>query len=176
MDLTSSPLVVMGVSGSGKSLVGSMLARAFQRAFVDGNALHSPASLAKMSSGCALDDDDRAPWLDAVAERLSREDAVLACSALRRAYRDRIRHIVPGAVFVQLSAEPRLIAERLAARSGHFMPAALLDSQLTAFEPLEADERGATVDVSGAPDAVVASALAKLLSAKRPRHSDAAPE
>lgn len=161
-DLSTSPLVVMGVSGSGKSLIGALLARALGRPFVDGDSLHPAANVAKMSSGRPLDDVDRMPWLDAVAATLV-DGTVVACSALRRAYRDRIRAGVPDAVFIQLNADAGLIAQRMASREGHFMPVSLLASQLAAFEPLQTGEPGVVVDVAASPDVVLARAMTFLL-------------
>ncbi len=115
-----------------------------------------------MSAGIPLDDDDRWPWLDAVGERLAAgRDAggvVLACSALKRAYRDRLRAACPGVAFVHLVGSRELLAERAAARTDHFMPPALLDSQLDTLEPLEDDEDGVTIDVAGDPSSIAASA------------------
>lgn len=137
-------VVVMGPSGSGKSLVGAAVAAALHVPFVDGDDLHSRANVAKMASGRPLDDADRGPWLDAVASTLRGGDAVVACSALRRAYRDRIRAQVPSALFVELVV-PEVRLRTRVSRRDHFMPAALLDSQLDTLEPLAADEAGVRV-------------------------------
>jgi gluconokinase len=144
-------LVVMGVSGSGKSTVGSALAAELRVPFVDADDLHPLANVEKMASGIPLTDDDRWPWLRLVGERLAGAGAtgmVVACSALKRSYRDAIRAEAPGVRFVFLDASRALLEARVANRPTHFMPASLLDSQLAALEPLASDEPGITV----APD------------------------
>lgn len=137
-------VVVMGPSGSGKSLVGASVAAALRAEFVDGDDLHPRANVAKMASGKPLDDADRAPWLDAVAATLRAPSIVVACSALRRAYRDRIRAQVGAVVFVELVVSDAQLRTRVSRRD-HFMPASLLDSQLTTLEPLTSDEAGVRV-------------------------------
>jgi gluconokinase len=149
-------IVVMGVSGSGKSTVGAALAARLGVEFEDGDDLHPQANIAKMSAGIPLTDDDRWPWLDAVGDWLaSRPAGVVACSALRRVYRDRIRARVPSAYVVHLAGDRETIAARQAARRGHFMPPALEASQFATLEPLEADEAGVTLDVALSVDALV---------------------
>ena len=138
----------MGVSGSGKTTVGAGLADALGLAFVDGDALHAPESVARMAAGHALRDEDRWPWLDRIGARLADEGAaprglVVACSALKRVYRDRIRAAAPGARFVFLAGPAELIAARMSGRSGHYMPPALLASQLQTLEPPGLDETDA---------------------------------
>src|SRR5436190_7655090 len=122
----SSPLVVaMGVSGSGKSTVGAALAQRLRVPFADADDFHPPANVAKMTAGHALDDDDRYPWLEAIGEWLveHREaGGVMSCSALKRKYRDQLRHHVPGVEFLHLHGSPEVIARRQASRPGHFMP------------------------------------------------------
>jgi len=146
----------MGPSGSGKSLVGAALAARLRRRFVDGDDLHPPANIAKMRSGTPLDDADRAPWLDAVAATLAGSEApVVACSALRRVYRDRIRGLVPDAVFVELVVAPAQLRRRMSRRE-HFMPPELLDSQLHTLEPLAQDEAGVRVANDAGLESVVA--------------------
>lgn len=136
----------MGVSGSGKSTVGEALSRALGRPFIDADALHPPASIAKMSAGVALDDADRAPWLAAVAAWLKQHPGgVVACSALKRRYRDVLRAAGPVR-FVHLHVPEGALAARLGGRAGHFMPGSLLRSQLEALEPLGPDEQGLTLD------------------------------
>jgi carbohydrate kinase (thermoresistant glucokinase family) len=140
-----SRIVVMGPSGSGKSLVGAALAARWGARFVDGDDLHPRANISKMASGKPLDDSDREPWLDAVALVLVRQaPVVVACSALRRSYRDRIRATCADAWFVELVVPPVTLRRRMSRRDD-FMPASLLDSQLAAWEPLATDEAGARV-------------------------------
>lgn len=138
-------IVVMGPSGSGKSLVGAALAAQVRARFVDGDDLHPAANVAKMAAGSPLTDADREPWLDIVGIVLAREPhLVVACSALRRVYRDRIRAAAPDAVFVELVVPVAELAQRMSRRD-HFMPPALLDSQLAVLEPLAADEPGVRI-------------------------------
>ncbi len=167
MDRPAEPrlIVVMGVSGSGKTTVGEALAARLGASFADGDAFHSEANVAKMSRGEPLTDADRWPWLDAIGAHLGRAEgrAVVACSALRRAYRDRI-NLAAGApvFFLHLDGAYDLIAARMAARRGHYMPPSLLRSQFDALEPIAPDETAAVVDISGPPDAVLAASLAAL--------------
>jgi gluconokinase len=167
--ISSIPLVcVMGVSAAGKSTVGIALAAALGVPFVDADDLHSAANRAKMASGTPLTDDDRLPWLDAVGElfRAHRGGGlVVACSALRHVYRDRIRTAEPEVVFVHLDGSRELLIERAGARTDHFMPPALLDSQLATLEPLADDEVGLVADIALAPDDLVADVLARLRAA-----------
>jgi carbohydrate kinase (thermoresistant glucokinase family) len=160
----------MGVSGSGKSTVGAALAQRLRVPFLDADALHPPASIAKMTAGEPLDDGDRFPWLERVGEWLAghRAGGVVSCSALKRKYRDQLRAHCPGVEFLYLSASPDLIAARLAARSGHFMPAALLQSQFDALEPLGADEAGVTVDAGQAIDAIIDAFVAGSAARQHP--------
>jgi len=148
----SKPLVVvMGVSGCGKSTIGTALSERIGVHFIDGDRLHPQTNVEKMSHGIALTDHDRLPWLADVGRTLRDYQAsglVLACSALRRMYRDIIRWEAPDTVFVHAAGDAELIAERMKNRKGHFMPTALLQSQFAALEPLEDDEGGFTVDIS----------------------------
>ncbi|MFC9561570.1 gluconokinase [Agromyces sp. NPDC056965] len=157
-------IVVMGVSAVGKSTVGRSLAERLGVPFRDADELHPASNVAKMASGSALDDADREPWLDAVGAELdaAATGVVMACSALKRSYRDRLRHAAPTTVFVHLHGSDSLLATRAAARIDHFMPASLLGSQLAVLEPLAADEAGITVDVDGAPAEIVDRAVAGL--------------
>lgn len=165
--MPSAPLVfVMGVSGSGKSTVGAMLAERLGLPFVDADELHPPANVEKMSSGHPLDDEDRAPWLILVGDALAAAEStglVMACSALKRSYRDVIRQRAPQTVFVYLHGSRDLLLERMTARTGHFMPATLLDSQLAALEPPAAEECAVSVDVAVSPEELV-QAIAGTLS------------
>lgn len=155
-------ICVMGVSASGKSTLGRELALALGVGFVDADDLHPPANTQKMASGMPLTDDDRWPWLDVVGENLragAEGGLVVACSALRRVYRDRIRAVAGDVSFVLLHGDDDLLAERAAARSGHFMPPALLASQLATLERLARDERGIVVDIAEDPDTLVAEVI-----------------
>jgi gluconokinase len=155
-------IVVMGVSGSGKSTVGELLAERLGVPYAEADAFHPPANIAKMAAGHPLDDTDRAPWLDAIAAWIAgRGDrgGVVSCSALRRRYRDRLRADASAVFFLHLDGSPRLIASRLAARTGHFMPPALLASQFEELDPLEPDEAGAAVSVDGGSQEILQRAL-----------------
>lgn len=151
------PIVVMGVSGSGKSTVGAALAQRLGVPFADGDALHPDANIAKMAAGHELNDDDRYPWLEAVGEWLTQHTGggVISCSALKRKYRDQLRLHCPSIEFVDLTGSPELIVRRLAARQGHFMPGSLLKSQFETLEPLASDELGVVVDADKPVDAIV---------------------
>lgn len=144
--------VVMGVSGCGKSEVGQRLAQALDVRFLEGDAYHSPSNVAKMAAGIPLDDADRADWLRALQAEIAQARAggaglVLACSALKRRYRDLLRAAAPDLRFAHLSGPRELIAERMLARTAHYMPASLLASQLRDLEPLEPDESGVVLDI-----------------------------
>lgn len=159
-------LVVMGVSGSGKSTVGRLVAERLGAGFVDADDLHPAANVAKMTAGAPLTDEDRAPWLTKVGRTLAAagpEGRVVACSALKRAYRDLIRAEAPGVVFAELDGTPELLAARMAARPGHFMPTSLLESQLATLEPLEEGEAGVRLDVAR-PPAELAESIVRALS------------
>ncbi len=166
--MTSSPhnhLVVMGVAGSGKSEVAQALAAEMDLVMTEGDDHHPQANIEKMSAGTPLDDDDRAPWLEALA-RWTREqhdaghDTVLTCSALRRRYRDVLRGAVAEPTFfVHLAGSAEVLAARMAARD-HFMPTSLLDSQFATLEHLETDEDGEVVDVDRPLEEVVEATLA----------------
>lgn len=165
--MTSRVVVVMGVAGTGKSTVGPLVAEALGVPYAEGDDFHPAANVAKMSAGIPLDDADRAPWLDAIGDwargrAALGEGGVIGCSALKRAYRDRLRAAVPGIVFLHLTGDRLLIAARMAARKGHFMTPRLLDSQFAALEPLEADETGAAVDVAQEATVIAQRAVAAL--------------
>jgi len=158
-------IVIMGVSGVGKSTVGAELARALGIAFLEGDSLHPKANIDKMSRGVPLDDEDRFPWLDAIGA--SMEDArrqgrgmVATCSALRQIYRDRLRAHVQGKLqFVLLDASRQLVATRLEHREGHYMPVSLLDSQLKTLEPAGPGEELVTLDGAQPVEALVKAIL-----------------
>lgn len=147
-------VVVMGVTGSGKTTLGSRLAQYLGAEFLDGDDLHSPESVAKMAAGIPLTDEDRWPWLERVGQWLAGgESRVVACSALKRAYRDSVRAHAPDVVFVHPHAPQAILEERVRRRAeetGHFAGPGLLDSQYEVLEQLAADERGAAIDVSEA--------------------------
>ncbi|GAA3711584.1 gluconokinase [Gordonia hankookensis] len=152
-----SPVVVMGVSGSGKSTVGAALAQRLRVPFADADDFHSPENIAKMSAGHPLDDDDRRPWLEAIGDWLAdhADGGVMSCSALKRAYRDVLRTHAPTVCFAHLDGSMEVIARRQSARPGHFMPPALLESQFATLEPLGPGERGVVIDVDQSIDAIV---------------------
>lgn len=171
MESTARPaarvIVVMGVASSGKTTIGTMLAERLAWPYRDADSFHPPANVAKMSSGLPLDDTDRAPWLDAIAtwiqEQLDHDrSGVVSCSALRRAYRDRVVAGRPGVRIVHLVGDRALIAERMSRRKDHFMPASLLDSQFETLEPPAPDENVLAVDVSGTPAHIVDEIIARL--------------
>ena len=160
--------VVMGVAGSGKTRIGSALARALDVPFVDGDDFHPPANVAKMARGEPLTDDDRAGWLHALARRIRDAEVegtgvVVACSALKRAYRDVLRSGATRTTlrFIVLHGGQALIAERLARRRGHFMPASLLESQFATLEIPTDDEHAWMVNVDAAPERIVADLVAR---------------
>jgi gluconokinase len=164
MDKQARRWVVMGVSGCGKSEIGSRLAAKLGVPHVEGDSDHPPENIAKMAAGIPLDDTDRHGWLLVLQERIRRaaeqgEGLVLSCSALKRRYRDLLRAGDPGLVFVHLHGEREIIAARMQARANHFMPVTLLDSQFRDLELLARDERGVQIDITLAPDEIVARAL-----------------
>jgi gluconokinase len=163
----ASPIVVIGVSGSGKSTVGAALGQRLRVPFADADDFHPPANIAKMTAGQPLDDDDRYPWLEAIGEWLADhpDGGVMSCSALKRKYRDQLRRHCADVEFLHLSGTPEVIGKRQASRPGHFMPASLLQSQFATLEPLEPDERGVTIDVDQDIDSIVDNYVA--LSATR---------
>lgn len=153
-------VMVMGVSGAGKSTVGLALAQWLELPFLDADTLHSESNRQKMMARQPLTDEDRWPWLDAVADKIQETSLVVACSALRRAYRDRIR-IRGGDVWcLELRGSRDILVERVTSRPGHFMPASLLDSQLETLESLEPDELGLTVDAANTVGEIVTEAAA----------------
>ncbi|MFE9921997.1 gluconokinase [Streptomyces sp. NPDC005774] len=158
-------VVVMGVAGTGKTTIGPLLAARYGVPYAEGDDFHPPANIAKMSAGTPLDDDDRHPWLDAIgawAHERAGLGGVVSSSALKRSYRDRLRAAAPGVVFVHLTGDRALIEDRMSHREGHFMPTALLDSQFATLQPLEPDEAGVAVEVSGSPEEITDQAVAAL--------------
>ena len=158
--------VVMGVSGSGKTMIGSALARSLGVEFVEGDDFHPEENVKRMASGIALTDEDRTPWLRSIAARLrAAKDAgtglVVSCSALKRSYRDLLRAEAGEVRFIFLKGTRALISERLAARSGHYMPASLLDSQFAALEEPGRDERIWECDVTQTPADIVAELVGR---------------
>lgn len=144
-------VVVMGVSGSGKSTVARRLAERLAVEFAEGDDFHPPRNVAKMAAGHPLDDTDRVDWLRRLGDWLAQHGntgGVLSASALRRSYRDLLRTSAPDVLFLHLHGSPGLLLERMGTRTDHFMPVALLDSQLATLEPLDDDEHGLTVDAA----------------------------
>ncbi|MEH0110412.1 gluconokinase, GntK/IdnK-type [Tersicoccus sp. MR15.9] len=165
---TSAPhaplVVVMGVSGSGKTTIGALIADELGVPFVDGDALHPIENVRRMAAGTPLTDEDRWPWLRRVGEHLaeagtSGRGLVVACSALKRAYRDAILAEAPDTVFVHLAGSVEVLQARMEGRSDHFMPAGLLRSQLATLEPLATDEPGFVLDIAQPVDDLVRQAL-----------------
>jgi gluconokinase len=160
-------LVVMGVSGSGKSTIADRLARRLGWSVADADDLHPQANIDKMSAGIPLTDADREPWLHATRDWLDGEaaagrNAVITCSALKRSYRDVLRQARSRVRFVFLDGDREVIGQRLAHRAGHFMPTSLLDSQFRDLQPLAADEDGVAVDITGTPAQITEAALRRL--------------
>lgn len=161
-------IVVMGVSGAGKTTVGSALAQRLGAAFVEADDYHPEANKRLMASGRPLGDKERWPWLQAVAAETMKKrqegaaGVVVACSALRRRYRDRLRKLLGPLFFIHLHGDPALVRTRMAERRGHFMPVSLLESQMATLEPLEADEAGVSLDIARPGDEMVNEALAIL--------------
>lgn len=160
-------LVISGPSGSGKSTVGRLVATQLGRVWLEGDAFHTVQNRNRMAEGIALTDEDRAPWLDRLAQELGRlgdlgMPAVLACSALKRSYRDVLRGCGHPVTVVQLQVSPEELAARVAARRAHFMPTSLLASQIALMEPLEPDEDGVSVPTGADAQSTAAAVLAAL--------------
>jgi carbohydrate kinase (thermoresistant glucokinase family) len=161
-------VVVMGVSGSGKTVVGAALAARLGWRFIDADDLHPRGNIVKMSRGEALTDSDRVPWLAAVARQLTcGGNAIAACSALKRAYRDMIIEVAPGVLFVHLDVPAATLLVRMKGRQDHFMPASLLQSQLSTLESLGPDETGITIPAGRQLDDVVAELVARFTVGER---------
>ncbi|MCZ7413196.1 MULTISPECIES: gluconokinase [unclassified Streptomyces] len=166
-------LVVMGVSGSGKSTIARRAADHLAAGMIEADAFHPPANIEKMAAGQPLTDADRLPWLRDVRDEITARAAtgaatVVSCSALKRSYRDVLRGAAADVRFVHLDGTAELIAARLHSRTGHFMPAALLDSQLADLEPLAPDENGVSVGLDQTPEEITKAALAALGLGKGP--------
>lgn len=161
-------VVVMGVTSCGKSTVGAAIAERIGAEFIDGDSLHPQSNIDKMASGTPLNDGDRAPWLAEIGRTFSASPGglVIACSALKRTYRDIIRSGDPSVVFVHLHGTRELLASRMAARPAHFMPLSLLDSQLETLEGLQADEAGAVMDIA-TPVGQIVDAVVSMVDANR---------
>ncbi len=160
-------IVVMGVSGSGKTTVARGIAETMHWLFAEGDDFHPPDNVAKMQRGVPLTDADRRPWLELLGAWLSEQashgrSAVITCSALRRSYRDVLRQGRPQVRFCHVTAAPELIQDRVEHRAGHYMPPSLLPSQIATLEPLQPDEPGVVVDGGGAVDQVLSAALTAL--------------
>lgn len=160
-------IIVMGVSGSGKSTIGALLAEALGWPFADADGFHPAANVAKMAAGQPLTDADRWPWLDAIAahigaSRTAEQPVVVACSALRRAYRERLRAGHGDLIFLHLAGAPEVIATRQAARQGHFMPPSLMASQFATLEDPAEEADAVTVSVQASPHEVVGNILSSL--------------
>lgn len=174
-------LIVMGPSGIGKTTTARLLAERLGWEYAEGDGFHPPANIAKMAAGTALNDEDRAPWLERIRAFIDDEAAqgrnvIITCSALKQRYRDTLRAAKADVRFVELIADRSLIATRIASRKGHFMPASLLDSQFDTLEDLGPAERGVQVAVDVPPDVVVTRALEGLgLSPARAHDTPAAP-
>lgn len=165
--MSTQHVVVMGVSGSGKTTVANGIAVATDFAFAEADEYHSETSVAKMAAGEPLTDEDRWPWLADLATWMAERAAegvstVMACSALRRSYRDVLRDGPPSVDFILVDGSAEVIRARMGAREGHYMPVTLLDSQIATLEPLEADESGLVLDVALAPDELTRQAVAWL--------------
>jgi gluconokinase len=169
-ELTPTPttsIVVMGVSGSGKSTVATGLVDRLGWDFAEGDDFHPTANVEKMRAGHPLDDEDRWPWLRTLADWIGEHEragksVVVTCSALKRVYRDLLCDGHPSVWFAHVTADADLLRERLSQRAGHYMPASLLGSQLATLEPLQDDEPGARISGAGSPDEVVESLLTTL--------------
>ncbi|KUP26653.1 gluconokinase [Kocuria rhizophila] len=160
-------VVVMGVSGSGKTTIGTLVAHELGVEFIDGDSLHPLENVRKMAAGTPLDDDDRWPWLEIVGRTLHehgerREGLVVACSALKRVYRERIRSQAPSALFLHLDGTVEVLTRRIEGRSGHFMPAALLESQIETLEPLAQEEGGYVLNIDQPVADMVDDAVTRL--------------
>jgi gluconokinase len=164
---TTRVVVLMGVAGTGKTTIGPLLAAGLGVPYAEGDDFHPPANIAKMTAGTPLDDEDRWPWLRALAEWIGRHEqegrsAVVTCSALKRSYRDLLRDGHPSVWFAHVRAAPELIRDRVEHRTGHYMPPSLLDSQLATLERLGEDEPGDVIAGDAPLDQTVTAVLTDL--------------
>ena len=164
---TATTVVVMGVSGSGKTTVAERLAERLDWEFAEGDEFHPRANVEKMAAGHPLDDADRRPWLHAIGGWIDQREAtgrsvVVTCSALKRSYRDLLREGRPSVWFAHVTVDAEVLRDRLQERRGHYMPASLLESQLATLEPLQPDEAGAEISGAAPPDEVVDDLIATL--------------
>ncbi|WP_187393241.1 gluconokinase [Arthrobacter echini] len=167
MDAQPRHVVVMGISGSGKTTIATHLAETLGWTFAEADEFHSAENIEKMTSGTPLTDEDRWPWLESIRAWLTEQaeagtSTVITCSALRRAYRDVLAQAAGEVRFVHLLGDTDLILDRMKTRSGHFMPQSLLPSQLSTLEPLESDEQGIRIMNTGTPDEVTAGVIDQL--------------
>lgn len=167
-------IVVMGVTGAGKSTIGALLAETLGRPLIEGDSLHPPANIAKMSQGIPLNDDDRLPWLKAIAARIdearkTNSPVIVTCSALKRRYREILEDGHDDVGFVYLRGARELIAQRLAARTNHFMPPGLLDSQFAALQEPADDEPSIVIAIDASPDDIVRTIVGKFAMGSRPQ-------
>jgi gluconokinase len=165
-------VVTMGVCGCGKTSIGQRIASRMGWGFIEGDDLHPAANRDKMASGTPLTDEDRWPWLDRIADRMraiyqAGGSAVVACSALRQVYRDRLRGSGADICFLHLTGDEGMIRQRMENRSGHYMPTGLLDSQLATLEPARADETLCQIDISGDEEEITEAAIRSLQAAKQ---------
>ncbi|MGO4437733.1 gluconokinase [Rhizobium sp. RAF56] len=166
-------IIVMGVSGSGKTTVGEKVAAALGLPFVEGDRLHPASNVEKISKGIPLTDEDRMPWLDLIGETMRsslarQEGVVISCSALKRAYRERLRRAAGGNLFfIYLQGSKELLAKRIGERKGHFAPASLLESQLATVEDPVGEPGVVTVDIDDTAEAIAAAAILGLSSLSR---------
>lgn len=183
MDAQPRHVVVMGISGSGKTTIATHLAETLNWTFAEADEFHSAENIDKMTSGIPLTDEDRWPWLESIREWLTEQaqggiSTVITCSALRRVYRDILTQAAGEVSFVHLIADTDLILDRMKTRSGHFMPQSLLPSQLSTLEPLESDEPGLRIVNTGTPDEVIADVIEQFElepSSASPQSSEEAP-
>ncbi len=167
MSESAQHLVIMGVSGSGKSTVAEMLAQRLGWTFSEADEFHPQSNIDKMTAGTPLNDEDRKPWLEAMRDWMAQMasdniNTVVTCSALKHSYRDTLRQATGTVYFIHLHGSEELLSQRMTTRSGHFMPPSLLPSQLETLEMLGDDEAGLTIDIANAPAEIVDKVLAGL--------------